>query len=151
MLNTFCNTICSLQVYSTIYVTTPQKESEETPQSRTENVEFDLERMGKLGFACWGTYCPLRNSATPRRDWWMMGKYWQWIYLWQASVYKWWTLYILIVFHSLNPFPVLLKHFPQVPACAEINPMTLCFRIIDDTLLLSGLRHPVDSDSVSAF
>jgi hypothetical protein len=58
----------SVMMYSAIYVTTPQMRREETPQSGVGYAEFDLERRGKSGFACRGTYCPLRNSATPRRD-----------------------------------------------------------------------------------
>ena len=60
-------------------------------------------------------------------------------------------LYILIIFHPLNPLPDWVFHFPQVPACAEFYPMSLRFRVIDDMFLLSGLWHPMGLDSASAF
>jgi hypothetical protein len=60
-------------------------------------------------------------------------------------------LYILIIFHPLNTHPDWVFHFPQVPACAEFYPMSPRFRVIDDTFLLSGLRHAVISDSATAF
>jgi len=60
-------------------------------------------------------------------------------------------LYILIIFHPLNTLPDRVFHFPQVPACAEFYPMSPRFCVTDDMFLLSGLRHPMSSDSASAF
>ena len=56
-----------------------------------------------------------------------------------------------MVFHPLNPFPVLLKLFPQMPACVKLYPMSPRLCIINDMFLLNGLRHPMVSDSASAF
>lgn len=40
---------------------------------------------------------------------------------------------------------------PHVPVCAEFYPMSPRFCVIDDMLSLSGLRHPMVSNSASAF
>jgi hypothetical protein len=74
-------------------------------------VVFDLERRGKSGIACRGTYCP---SASPH----ILGETGrQWIYLQVTSVYNWWTLYT----NGIPPIKHLSGRAKPFPASTRLR------------------------------